>query len=93
MKKNAEDDAAKYEKLATMFTELRDNATKELNKCVNDLQSYPSPLSNLRANMELIRLEKQHDENTLSLRCRLKRSEGEINALNLTIEGKVSAQT
>ena len=41
--------------------------------------------------MELLRLEKQHEENTLNLRCRLKRHEGEINSLNLTIEGKVQS--
>ena len=41
-----------------------------------------------RANHELARLEKQHEENTLNLRCRLKRNDAEINALTLTIQGK-----
>lgn len=32
LRKNSEDDAAKYEKLASMFNELRNTAAQELNK-------------------------------------------------------------
>jgi len=72
LKKNAEDEAAKYEQLLSMFNELRETAKNELD----------------RANMELVRVDKQHEENTLNLRCRLKRCDAEINALQLAIQGK-----
>jgi len=72
LKKNAEDESAKYEHLANMFSELRDTDANEIEK----------------ANMELARVEKQHEENTLNLRCRLKRYESEISALTMTIQGK-----
>lgn len=72
LKKTAEDDQAKYERLAQMYSELRASAANELEK----------------ANLELERVQKQHEENTLNLRCRLKRNESEINALNMTIQGK-----
>ncbi|KAI1731697.1 transforming acidic coiled-coil-containing protein (TACC) domain-containing protein [Ditylenchus destructor] len=72
LKKNSEDDLAKYERIVQMYSELRASAANELQK----------------ANHELERIEKQHEENTLNLRCRLKRNESEINALNMTIQGK-----
>ena len=67
-----EDERVKYERLASIYSELRESAANQLNS----------------ANYELQQVSKEHEDNTLNLRCRLKRYESEINSLNLTIKGK-----
>ncbi|CAK5041563.1 unnamed protein product [Meloidogyne enterolobii] len=71
--KNAQvEEATKYENLLGKYKELRDTADFQLNQ----------------ANLEIQRIIKQHEENTLGLRCRLKMNETQIQTLNLTIQGK-----
>ncbi|KAL7075606.1 hypothetical protein ACQ4LE_005032 [Meloidogyne hapla] len=72
LKNTLVEEAAKYERLLGKFKELRDTADAQLNQ----------------ANLEIQRIIKQHEENTLGLRCRLKMNETQIQTLNLTIQGK-----
>jgi hypothetical protein len=75
LKNLLEEETTKYERLLGRYQELRDSAAAQLNE----------------ANMEIQRIIKQHEENTLGLRCRLKMNENELKTLNMTIEGKVSS--
>uniref|UniRef100_A0A914H0H3 Transforming acidic coiled-coil-containing protein C-terminal domain-containing protein n=1 Tax=Globodera rostochiensis TaxID=31243 RepID=A0A914H0H3_GLORO len=72
LKNIVEEDAAKYERLMARYQELRESAADQLNQ----------------ANLEIQRMSKQHDDNTLGLRCRLKMNDAQLQTLNKTIQGK-----
>ncbi|CAK5067800.1 unnamed protein product [Meloidogyne enterolobii] len=58
---------------ATKYEELRETADSQLNQ----------------ANLEIQKIKKEHEENTLGLKYRLKMKETQIQTLNSTIQGKV----
>ncbi|KAL3108622.1 hypothetical protein niasHT_015544 [Heterodera trifolii] len=72
LKSTVEEDNVKYERLLARFHELREAAAHQLDQ----------------ANLEIQRMTKQHEDNTLGLRCRLKMNDAQLQTLGKTIQGK-----
>jgi len=67
-----EEEKARFDRLCERYSELRENASEQLN----------------RANSELDRQARQHEEATLGLRCRVRKYESELQSMGLTLQGK-----